>query len=66
MKAKTIEKNKEIMTNTTATQVIQLVAPCDLDGGYLLDVELGGEIRTVLVVCLFMLTNIGKTRIQLL
>ena len=39
-----------------AYQMGEIIAPCDLEGGYFLDIEFNGEIRTIVVVsCLTMI-----------
>ena len=38
------------MVDDDAYQQIEVEAPSDLEEGYLLDVELNGEVRTVVVV----------------
>lgn len=49
-KKEQIQEYTVIMVDDDENEQIEVEAPSDLEEGYLLDVELNGEVRTVIVV----------------
>ena len=45
-------------------QLSEVVAPCDLEGGYLMDIELNGEVRTIVVVRILAMTRHARVAVN--